>query len=476
MVLQIDVEPEQLNGGRVMAGIPDDYMRPDMMAIGDSLYQGVRSLTIKRGMTQLSAPALVAEALGIRHRFSCPDPNLPILIDMERWLSLLPDLDDVKQDLAQNADYWFAMPKSPSGRILFENVSVASATVADLYTHSWATADAYLKSLPRNAKRRIKALNFDGLNLGAIVQALNTRFTLNPSRVAAFKNMTQVDQVKARRPKRLLINIGSNNGLWDVAFESNPRGRVKLKRELRQLARRLNALPADVEAIYFNNLGLPSTVPNLMPLPDHIEWTLKPGPGKYFKSYENRFGFGYGTMTGRQLETLDKHVTQVNKDAQKILRDAFDNRSRLHFVDLAGLLKKYDSKHRKRTAGNVVKLRNGKTLTNVTTEADFWGAFARGGIAGLDGMHLTVVGYGMMAQRVLDTIARAERGIGRPRVDLDEAYRRDKLLNYMPGVWSVGLWLWRDIRRAIDDEDNDQATATVMKACASAAPHGRTTA
>ncbi len=30
-----------------MALIPDEYMLPDMMAIGDSLYQGVRSLTIK---------------------------------------------------------------------------------------------------------------------------------------------------------------------------------------------------------------------------------------------------------------------------------------------------------------------------------------------------------------------------------------------------------------------------------------------
>ena len=51
---------------------------------------------------------------------------------MEAWLRMLPSLSDVKADLAVNTDYWFGKPKSPSGREFFENVAVASATVADL--------------------------------------------------------------------------------------------------------------------------------------------------------------------------------------------------------------------------------------------------------------------------------------------------------------------------------------------------------
>ena len=325
---------------------------------------------------------------------------------MERWLRKLPDLGDIKADLAKNTDYWFEKPASPTGRLFFENLAVASATIADLTTQTWQSAHDYLRALPNGTKSKIKKLKFDGLAFGDIVQALNARFTLNPSGKRAFRSLSQLGLVAARQPRRLLVNIGANNGLWDIAFEANPRGRVVFRRDLKALARQLSALPADVEHIYFNNLGLPSSVPNLMPLPDLIEQheTNKPGKGKYYRRYENRFGFGYGSMTGQQLERLDRHVTKVNAQAREILEDAFAGDKRLHFVDLAALLQSYDSKHQKRTARNVVKLANGKTITNVMTEGDFlglFGGFRRGGSQGLDGMHPTVVGYGLMAHRVI---------------------------------------------------------------------------
>ncbi len=455
-----------------MALIPDEYMRPNMMAIGDSLYQGVRSLTIKRGLIQLSAPAQIAEALGIRHRFTCPDPTRPILADMEAWLRMLPSLSDVKADLAVNTDYWFGKPKSPSGREFFENIAVASATVADLYTQSWQTSDDYLRSLPSNVKSRIKNLKLGDLDLGRIVQSLNARFTLNPTGKQRYRGFTQVGLVAARLPKRLLINIGSNNGLWEMAFEANPAGQIRMKQELLVLAQQLNALPPDVADIYFNSLGVPSTVPNLMPVSEYQEWKRKPGPGAYYDKYENRFGFEYGTMTGAQLERLDARVAKANEEARQILRAAFDNRKRLHFVDLASLQKSRDAKHRRQTKKNVVRLKNRKTLSNVTTEANFFGDFARGGLAGLDGMHPTVVGYALMAGRVLKAIAKAEPGQRPKDIDLDQAFERDKLLTDMPGIWSLALWLWRDIRRAQSHDDPNPASApdradiaSVLDAC-----------
>lgn len=455
-----------------MALIPDEYMRPDMMAIGDSLYQGVRSLTIKRGLIQLSAPAQIAEALGIRHRFSCPDPTRPILADMEAWLRMLPSLSDVKADLAANTDYWFGKPKSPSGGEFFENVAVASATVADLYTQTWQTSDDYLKGLPTGVKTRIKKLEWGDLELGQIVQSLNARFTLNPSGKRRYRGFTQVGLVAARLPKRLLINIGSNNGLWDMVFDANPAGQIRMKQELLVLAQQLNALPPDVADIYFNSLGVPSTVPNLMPVPEYQEWKRKPGPGAYYDKYENRFGFEYGTMTGAQLERLDARVAKANEEARQILRAAFDNRKRLHFVDLASLQKSRDAKHRRQTKKNVVRLKNRKTLSNVTTEANFFGGFARGGLAGLDGMHPTVVGYALMAGRVLKAIAKAEPGQRPKDIDLDQAFERDKLLTDLPGIWSLALWLWRDIRRAQSHDDPNPASApdradiaSVLDAC-----------
>ncbi len=437
--------------------ISQEFMHPEMMAIGDSLYQGVRSLTIETSKMRNSAPVQVAHALGIGDEFSYPDPLRPILIDMENWLSMLPDLAEVKTDLAENTDYWFARPKSPSGRPLFENVSVAGSTIADLYEQTWQKADDFLKKLPAGTKAKIKNFQLSP----TIVKALNNRFTLNPMGRAGLKNMSQIELVAARKPKRLLINIGSNNGLWDMAFDGKANGSMTYKKQLRKLAKKLNQLPADVEHIYFNNLALPSAVPNLMPLPDMVEWdeNKKPGKGKYYGQYENRFGLKYGSMTGVQLAVLDNDVRDANADIKAILNAAFDNPSRLHFVDLAKMLSDFDSKHQKRAASNVIKLKNRKTLTNVMNNAGPFGGFARGGFQGLDGMHPTLVGYGVMAQRVLNEIKRYE-GTRTVKINLDDAFEKDSLLTNMPAIWSFGLWLWRDIRRATADNQTlavDQA-------------------
>ncbi len=462
-----------------MGLIPDEYMRPEMMAIGDSLYQGVRSLTIKSGMMKFSAPAMVSEALGIRHRFSCPDPLQPIIIDMEQWLRWFPDMGAIRDDIAENTRYWLKTPKSPSGRLFFENVAVASATVADLYTDTWRRANTYVKAQPSNLPGRFRKFDFNNIDLSRLMQMMNTRFTLNPSGDLRFADLSQVGIVEHRLPKRLLVNIGANNGLWDIALEGNPAGKLDMADEMKILAHCLSKLPKDVKSIFFNMLPPPSTVPNLMPLPDYVERRKKPGEGNYYDLYENRFGFGYGTITGKQMADLDAMVAKANAETQSILRAAFGSDRRLHFVDLSKLMRSYDSKHQKRTTKNVVKLKNKKTLTNVTTEANPipFPAFARGGFQGLDGMHPTVVGYALMAREVLRSIADAS-GSARPKtVNLDQAFRRDGLLTDMPRFWSLGLWIWRDIRRGMDrdetDPDTDRTNAELAEVLGCAASSAR---
>jgi len=444
-----------------MPDIPDRHMNPPMMAIGDSLYQGVRSLTIRAGTCKLSAPALVARGLGI-DPFSSPDPPRPILVNMERWLRMLPRMSEIKADLAANARLWIGAPKSPSGRILFDNNSTASSTVADLYTDSPARAERdVISQLPDDFAERLGRLDIKNINWGRVVQAFNTRFTLNPGGLDAFREMTPVKQVAARKPKRLLVNIGSNNGLWELAFEANPNARVVWHEELRELGRRLSALPSDVEHIYFNTLGPASSVPNLMPTDnDLIDELPKPPPGGYYQEYENRFGFGYGTISGDEMRALDAHIEAENGMARQILTAAFDNPNRLHFVDTFGLLKEHNAKHIGDRAG--IRLDNGKLLRNVMLEADAgpvaWiaGRFRMGGLMGLDGMHPTVPGYALMANRVLQTIAQHEPGVQYEELDVNDAFAWDTLLTDIPAVWALGLWLWRDIRRAkARGEDRD---------------------
>jgi hypothetical protein len=453
-----------------MPPLPDDLMNPPMMAIGDSLYQGVRSLSLKGGMPHWSTPAQVARTLGLGFRFNCPDLAKPLVIDMEQWLRMLPDIDAIKADMKANIRYWLPRPRSPSGRPAFENVAIASATVQDLYTDTWAKAHQRVRDMI--ARLGSKIYEF-GDHLGILFQALNTRYTLNPMNKAALADMTQVDLAGLRKPERLLVNIGSNNGLWEICFEANPRARLKLKGEMRQLARRLNALPAETRHIYVNSLGLPSTVANLMPIPDLIEERVHPPAGGYYDNYENRFGFGYGTVSKAQMTRLDAHVNETNQAVRQIFLDSFDDPGRVHFVDMAALLTRYDAKQHGAPPERGVRMADGRRFTNFMLEVTpFFHGFRKGGLFGLDGMHPTMVGYGLMAQQVVDSIAAHEGGAARP-VDLEAAYVKDKLLQDLPGIWSLAPWLWRDYRRAqgVDEadprgEDADrQASLEVMAAC-----------
>lgn len=136
-----------------------------------------------------------------------------------------------------------------------------------------------MKAQPRNLASRLRKFEFKDIDFSRLIQMLNTRFTLNPSGSAKFADLSQVALVEHRLPKRLLVNIGANNGLWDIAFEANPNCKLIMADEMKILAHCLSNLPKDVKSIFFNLLPPPSTVPNLMPIPDHIEWSKKAGQG-----------------------------------------------------------------------------------------------------------------------------------------------------------------------------------------------------
>lgn len=449
--------------------IDPSYMNPPLMAVGDSLYQGVRSLAIKTEVMRFSAPALVARALGLdEDEFATPDPLLPLLVDMEKWLRLIPDMAKIDADLAANAAYWLVTPTTPSRRQHFDNIAVASMDISDLYAFDWEKMDQVVAKVPPGSIKSLGdlvKLADSGVALGDLVLALNARFTLNPMNDPRYRHVQPLALVAARKPKRLLVNIGSNNGLYQVGFEGVPVFDDRKVKEIlgliSTLAQHLAALPKEVERIYVNTLALPSSVPCLMPLPDRlsVDWH-PPGPTGYFDSYENRFGFVYGSMDGSRLKQQDEAVRQINAKLAEILHAVVGPRARA--VDMAALLLRFDTKQHARTNDNVVRI-DGKTFTNLMLEADpgfLGGGFARGGLFGLDGMHPTLLGYGLMARQVLAAMAQAE-GLSAPTIPLEPLYQADTLLRDVPSIWSIALWLWRDYRRnqsmALTSRQREQA-------------------
>tara|TARA_R110002110_G_scaffold62975_1_gene175301 strand:- start:212 stop:1540 length:1329 start_codon:yes stop_codon:yes gene_type:complete len=412
--------------------------RPEMMAIGDSLYNGVRSLSIAADLARWSVPAQVANALGIP--FTVPDYPRNVIVNMERWLRMFPDIGAIKQDVKENVKFWLAQPASPSGLTEFDNIAIASTTFSDMLYRNSATADYEVAQLRTQLGNSIYGL---GGHLAGLFFAFNTKFLLNPTNNTADAGKSSLDIVRERKPKRLLVSIGSNNGLWSICFDAKAGGFTSQDtQDAKDFMDALRSLPAEIEHIYLNSLPPPSTVSNLMPIPDYSE-DHKPPANDYFSQYENRFGFSYGSFTKTQMRSLDAQIELFNNTLQK----EADKDPRIHLVRMDKVLKDYDSKHR--ADASKVKTKDKKTLSNVMTEGAPrpFPSFRCGGLQGLDGMHPTIVGYTLMARQVLETIKQYE-GLKAASPDIDAAYRADTLLRNVPRPWSIVLWLWRDFRRA----------------------------
>jgi lysophospholipase L1-like esterase len=421
---------------------------PELMAIGDSLFNGVRSLTIDPALASWSAPAQLAKALGAN--LAVPDYPRNVVINFEKWLTEIVDIPGVLNDLSSNIAFWNTQPKSALPQ--FDNIAIASTTWSDMCTRTWQTAQAEIEQINHLVAAGQTTYND---NLGALFFAFNTRFILNPTGNPNTPAQTSMDIVAERKPTRLIVSIGANDGLWQMAFSSfacpgfNQANGVYGPAQVAALQTFLTALrnlPPEVQHIYVNTLPLPSTVPNMMPVDD--DFTNKPGPQGFYPKYENRFGFNYGQLTDVQIGANNK----VMADLQVFMNGLVDP-NRIHFVPIDKMLLTHDFKTNAAGQEIAIPLPNVDPLSNmmidagtdITTLTDYWD----GGFAGLDGMHPTFVGYNLMAQTILSTIVASEPGFQPPGAlpTVAQAYAADTLLNHLPDDWTDLMYAWRDFRQ-----------------------------
>jgi lysophospholipase L1-like esterase len=264
-------------------------------------------------------------------------------------------------------------------------------------------------------------------DLPTLYQALNTCFVLNPQRTPN-DHRTAVDIVAAEKPRRLLVNVGVNDGLWTLLLMGDAAGFRSLidpSTAMAGLAAALSAKCAPVEHFYINLLPKPSAIANLMPRTDDET----PNNG-YFQQYLGRL-LQAGGIDGATMRQVDDWVhNQINPR----IRAAFGVLgARAHFIDLYDVTASYDRKN-----GNATKevlVRNGGTqilIDNLPLEVlPIVGGRRDGGLFGLDNLHPTVVGYGLFAQAVCDAIAAAEHVVA-PKIDMQACYDADTLLNHLP--------------------------------------------
>src|SRR5437764_15150217 len=109
--------------------------RPELMAIGDSIYNGTRSLTTNAELAQLSVPAQVARAFG--WEFKAPAYPFDVLFNLEALFRANAfNLGTLKAAVIANAQRW--LDRTPwADTDGFDNIAIAQTTIADQarFTH-----------------------------------------------------------------------------------------------------------------------------------------------------------------------------------------------------------------------------------------------------------------------------------------------------------------------------------------------------
>ena len=293
--------------------------RPELMAIGDSIYNGTRSLTTNAEVAQLSVPAQVAGAFG--WSFTVPTYPFDVLFNLETMVrrgQFSPS--NLKTSVLANAQAWLNQGRwSPDD--CFDNVAIAQTTITD---QSFLN---YSDSFPNIGVLRQQLQDADGMDFSALVElyeALNVSFILNPSNDPAseWATRTPLQNVAAREPRRLLVNIGINDGIWEVCLLADKSGfnPNKIATDMHDLGLQLLAMrqASQVDNIYFNLLPKPSCVANLMPKGNPIK--LPPG-SDYFTEYLSQLA-PPSSLSGADMKAVDdrQHLNaRIRNDLSQML-------------------------------------------------------------------------------------------------------------------------------------------------------------
>ncbi|MBM3648331.1 MAG: hypothetical protein FJX11_11115 [Alphaproteobacteria bacterium] len=464
------------------------YMNPPLMAIGDSLYNGVSSLRINWWLSEWSVPSQVAIGLGLIPQ----DEQWQRVVDDRKprlfWGPQYPGVD--KSDYDGDApNYGFNVERiglsailfdnalgnagaslvelsryrPASGRLFNDNLAFSGADTIDLlYRSARSMHDRLVSPRPGLGQSNdLAVLNqiarsgplTGAKNVSSIARGfylINAEFVLNPSRNPCIENLTAVDQVLLRKPKRLLVNIGSNNGIYRMGLEgvrlftpvtddyagrctciADYLGDTYIK-DMAELIRKLEAEDA-VESVYINSLIPPSRIANLEPDPQTGDQRL-PGAPHYFKSYATDFSVGGSRrIPGEEVQRADEFVAEIVRRLNSLI-DGANARVALKragqpaaagapakkfvLVDVDEITARYDYKHTPVDERRLLIARGTPGKADVYFDMRalrfdqtprVYGNVAAGGFVSFDNMHLTSPGYAVLSGAVLEAIKSNEK-------------------------------------------------------------------
>lgn len=487
--------------------------RHRLVVIGDSLTHGFQSGAVFN--TDLSYGAMIAHELGWLDRFRYPrysgEGGLPLNIEL-----LLRDLEDrfgsttsvwelpmalfrAREFMDRVEDYW-------------ERGAGTDAPVISSYNHAlgvfgWDLRDA-LSRTAANCKSAIKKPKDDLFNQVIENNAVRAALHVYPHWNAATRNMTLFEAAAELGKDKeagtdcgietLVVFLGANNVLQTVInlrvawtqdadyADLRKKGAYTIWTP-RHFIAELDEVEAAVRTVNARHV-IWCTVPHVTipPIARGVGGKMEPG-SRYFPYYtrpwvdDSDFRPGEDEhITGQQARAIDCAIDLYNDAIQRLVERARgatgSGRRDWYLLDIAGLLDRLASR---------------RYITDPEARPDWWtpyplpaavaaldplpdsrfltgdgkGGRATGGLFSLDGVHPTTVGYGLIAQELVNIMRLAgvqfRHPNGQPRsdpvtVDFDRLILRDTLIrrppqNLKPGLDMLG---WADetldwVRRAL---------------------------
>jgi hypothetical protein len=439
-------------------------MTARLVTIGDSLTQGFQHGAIRR--TEWAFPAMVARALGAQP-FRAPDFRASgsdaLLLDLELLLDRLSidcgsrlDLWEAPKGLltlqrmmSHIEDYWERGPGTQPSNTgpVHHNLAVWGFEVLDALTLSDAVCasntpparDNLLRQLPEHGMYR------------------SARRTLNPAAQRELSELTALGLAQRLAAtegiENLLVGLGANNALGTCATLTMRRsaaadlGRLAHERECNlwqpqhfaaayaELARQLDAISA--ERVFL------TTVPHvtIAPVTRGVSPRRAPGQeleGGYFEYYTRFWIWDRNFDPRRNQHLTHAQAREIDADIDAYNATIREEAARRgwHVIDLCSVLDRLAFRRNEGhptyplPAGLVAALRDdprtrfrvrpdGEVLLDTrfiripahapadSAPSDEWRTAFKGGLFGLDGVHPTTTGYGIIAHEVLSAFQAA---------------------------------------------------------------------
>jgi hypothetical protein len=450
--------------------VPEAYMTPPLMVLGDSLSNGVQALHVNRFLSEWSFPNLIAiragaileengDRTGDREFFS-PDypgepttpgrpgalPTVGIAFEKESFLDLL-DYGSILKNMYYNIDSK-AKRKDGNGRIYVENLGAFGISTVE--GSRW-TADDY----EFVSKKMLERKDYTGA-----ITYRNAAFVLNPKKENCLKNKTAIDQIVERKPKSVIISLIGNNGLFNMAFRlKKPDDIVCSQKEIRfyediklDLSKSVCKSVSDGKNMTVNDFANRRFIADMRFMLNRINLEgntqnvyvmgmLNPGrtANVKFEDGKAKGVFGGGDMKISEFEKNVEIINNTNRELAALIQDLdLENRlngraTRFWYLDVDGFMaSKYDYKgcvfrgqancerfqykvtYRQKDGTSCNRRFDNRAFKLMdTSSAEFGetkychddaalGSRYEGGLFSLDNMHLSSVGYALLADFVAD--------------------------------------------------------------------------